>query len=383
MYLFLVLNILFSCNLSSKPFDKTIDLSKENIVISDKIENQLWCTNKDIMYWKELFDQRWREERPVALKLSLSKGMNQEYYFLSYYIDGLVSIWQATEDNKYLDEVLLLINNTLADVKAFKTGVFVGYEGWPTNNKYNWGHALWDSYYWRNVVTLMRVMHEWEDEITKVKYKEDFDTLLKFTKKNIWDRYNTNQKDFVYRVNTHMASHWARIGMEMFLITGENKYKTIFNNISFGTMIGKPAKANIRNQFFKNLKQANGIAWYMDFDNSNGVIQDTEHAGAVVSFIINAYENGMYWTENDITALLYTAKNVVWTEDQVDDRIWSTEFVDGSGKIVSHRFKNEWMKLGRFDRDFQDKIKRHAVNYKYYGSQLAGIGALNEKILAR
>ncbi len=38
----------------------------------------------------------------------------------------------------------------------------------------------------------------------------------------------------IYRVNTHMASHWARIGMELYIITGKQKYKDVFDNISFG-----------------------------------------------------------------------------------------------------------------------------------------------------
>ncbi|WP_027066493.1 Ig-like domain-containing protein [Maribacter sp. Hel_I_7] len=325
--------------------------------------------------WQEKFDAEWLDidqqtDSADALSRAKSNNINQEYYFLGYYIDGLVKMWQATGDNSYLDEALKLINITMTDA----VNVGNGYLGWPNND--NDGHPLWDSFYWRYVATLTRIMHQSPNLRATGNYQQQYENLLAFSEKNIWERYEAQGLNNFYRINTHMTTHWARIGMELYIITGKEKYNTVFENVSFGTMVGRPS--NLRNQLKPNNKVPSAVTWSQRWDIDQ--IQDTSHAGAIVSFIVTAYENNMYWTEADITALTSTVNNVIWKKEYGSFFMYN---VDGTGDYDLHGRLHDWLNLGRYDESLQQRIKEDYIgkNLTFYGIQPLGIAALNAKIL--
>ena len=331
--------------------------------------------NEEVQYWKRKFDAEWTEndqqiDSQDALRRAKSGNVGQEYYFLAYYVDGLIKIWQATGDNSYLDKALDLINITVND--AINVGG--GYKGWPNNE--NNGYALWDSYYWRYVATLVRIMHQSPILRSTKDYQNQYEKLLAFSEKNIWERYEKKGLNQFYRINTHMSSHWARIGMELYLITGKSKYKTVFDNISYGKMVNRPS--NLRNHFKSNKQAPSAYTWSQRWDIS--LIQDTDHAGAIVSFITNAYENNMYWNKSDIDALLSTLNNVIWKKQYGSN---FKENVDGTGDYDLHGRIHEWLNLGKYDQELQNRIKSSYIgkNLTYYGVQPLGIAALNARIL--
>lgn len=329
-------------------------------------------TNADVRYWKNLFDSRWSQKKSHAISQSKSKNKNQEYYYLGYYIDGLANMWQATGDNSYLDTALNLINTTVNDARS----VGGGYLGWRASDGST--VPLWDSFYWRQVVTILRVMHQSPNLRSSSKYKNQYTKLLNFSEKNIWDRYdNEGQTHNFYRTRTHMTAHWARIGLELYLITGKNKYKQVFDNISYGSMIGRPS--NLRNQMFPNPKDSKAYAWDSEWGVRKGSrIQDTSHGGAIVSMIVLAYEQGMYWKRSDINALLKTV-DVIWTAPDVIKLN-----VDASGGTGPRGRLHEWFYLARYSQSLQNRIKRDYLTnpHLHYGNQALGIAALNAKILA-
>ncbi|MRH99170.1 PKD domain-containing protein [Kriegella sp. EG-1] len=329
-------------------------------------------SNADVRYWQGQFDSQWSKDRSEAYSMSNSRGRNQEYYYLGLYIDGLSSMWQATGDNGYLDTALELINNTVDDAKS----VGGGYLGWPASdgNKYN----LWDSYYWRHVATLLRVISQTSSIKNSSKYKNQYNKLLEFSEKNIWDRYESSGINQFYRSRTHMASHWARIGMELYVITKKNKYKEVFENISYGTMYGEPS--NLRDQIYDNPKNSSAYAWDQTWGVRKGSnIQDTSHAGVIISFMVLAKENGMYWKQSDLNALIKTV-NVIWVGAEK-----ITENIDATGGYASKGRLHEWFYLARYNQSLQNRIKndyQSNPHLNYFGSQVLGIAALNAKILS-
>ena len=343
-----------------------------------------------VFYWKNLFDKYWTDpsykmskttpHERGALNAAKTANYEQEYYFLAYHIDGLIQIWQATGDNHYLEECLELIYITIDEAQSVKGG----YLGWPAKNKPE-GFPLWDSYYWRYVATLTRIMCQ-SPNLLKTgnqrggTYQDDFDTLLNFGEKNIWNRYESYGLNNFYRSRTHMASHWARIALEFYIITAKTKYKKVFDNISNGKMYKRPS--NLRNQLFYSKNHPAAILWDSQWGVEKGsAIQDTSHAGAIVSFWIIAFENNYYWNKNDITNLINTLNDFVWTPMDGEDVKVN---IDGTGGYYSPGGRlHEWLNLGRYDRQLQDRIKNQYVgkNFKYYATHFFGIAALNEKIL--
>ena len=176
-----------------------------------------------------------------------------------------------------------------------------------------------------------------------------------------------------------MASHWARLGMELYIVTGKNKYKEVFDNVSFGKMPGY--KSNLRAQLFPNPKDSEAYA----FDKTWGVnkgsdMQDISHAGAIVHCWVLAEENGMYWTRADMDALLKSI-DIFWVESD-PSRIKNN--VDGSGGYTNPGRLHEWFYLGRYDEKLQRRLKEqyNGKHLNFFGSQVLGIGALNARILA-
>tara|TARA_R110002051_G_scaffold324422_3_gene421565 strand:+ start:1742 stop:3205 length:1464 start_codon:yes stop_codon:yes gene_type:complete len=355
--------------------EATVTITNDESIIVEDTHRAINEISETVMEWQEKFDKEWLEndnqvDYADALSKAKTANVGQEYYFLAYYVDGLIKMWQASGDNSYLDEALKLINLTIDDA----VNVGNGYLGWPNND--NNGYALWDSYYWRYVATLTRIMHQSPNLRATGNYQQQYENLLAFSEKNIWERYEAQGLNNFYRINTHMTTHWARIGMELYIITGKEKYKTVFDNISFGTMVGRPS--NLRNQLQSNNKVSSAVTWSQRWDINS--IQDTDHAGAIVSFIVTAYENDMYWNEADINSLKSTLKNVIWKKEYGSNFMSN---VDGTGEFDLHGRIHEWLILGSYDSEIQNRIKNDYTgkNLTYYGIQPLGIAALNAKIL--
>jgi chemotaxis protein histidine kinase CheA len=345
-------------------------------VTTETVNIKVTTVNSEVEFWKAKFDAEWTDQDAQvdhldALQKAKSRNRDQEYYFLGYYIDGLVKMWQATGENSYLDTALNLINITVT--KAVNVGG--GFRGWP--NDVNKGYALWDSFYWRHVATLLRIMNKSPNLRSTGSYQKKYKDLLDFTEKHIWNRYESGGTGNFYRSKTHMASHWARIGMELFIITGKQKYKKVFDNISFGTMDGYPS--NLRNQLKQNSQVQSAYKWSANWTGVGQ--QDTSHGGAIVSFWVEAFENGMYWKQNDMNALVSTLDDVIWKNSS---HMRYKKFVDGSGNNEVPGRIHEWLTLGRFDQNLHNKIKNNYTgnNLYYFGIQPLGIAALNARILA-
>ncbi len=95
-------------------------------------------------------------------------------------------MWQATGDNSYLDTVIDLIDETINDAVP----VGNGYLGWPSAAGEQ--VPLWDSFYWRFVATLTRIMHQSPNLRQNQNYQAAYERFLNFSEKNIWERYEGN-----------------------------------------------------------------------------------------------------------------------------------------------------------------------------------------------
>ena len=361
--------------------DASTTTSTANVTVTTTSTDKI---SDDVAFWQRKFDEELNDpdgqiDSADATQKSQSANENQEYYFLAYYLDAHVSMWQATGEYKYLDNALKLIENTIDDAQSIdiKGKQFLG---WPTDPNHSEasakGYPLWESFMFRFVSSLLRVIDKSPNLRSTNNIQERYNKILDFTIENIWNKWEHDGIHNMYRINTHMSSHWARIGMDLYLITGETKYKLVFDNISHGTMIGWPS--NLRNQIKTNPKVTSAFVWNQNW--TNAAIQDTSHAGAIVSFWVAAYENSMYWNKNDIDGLVSTLKNVIWTKA---DGSRFTKNVDGSGGYDYYGRLHEWLPLGRFDAELQQQIKDNytGANLTYYGIQPLGIAALNAKIL--
>ncbi|MEE9361043.1 MAG: DNRLRE domain-containing protein [Cellulophaga sp.] len=341
-------------------------------------------TNSNVEYWKKMFNDAWNKEYSHAVAQSESKNRNQEYYHLAYPLDGLIQIWQATGDNNYLDLALDLIENTIDDAKPM-SGDNSGYLGWSANSSISAvfaeeGVPLWESYMYKHVATLLRIMHQSPNLRATKTYQLRYEIILDFVKIHIWEKWyqsddNSTVLSNIYRNRTHMASHWARIGMELYIITGKTEYKDVFENISFKGMEAWGTKS-LRSRIYN---IGNAYSWNQEW--SKSTTQDTSHGSDMISFWVTAYENDMYWDINDMNALIFTLDNHIWSSNSP---LKFTANVDGSGgSSAADAAFHSYLSLGRFNEALQQRIRNYCntSTVKQNTAEAMAIAALNRRIL--
>ena len=346
--------------------------------------------SEDVAHWQEQFDIVWNNPSTAinaygmakCMDYALSGGHSQEYYYLAWQLDAVIQIWQATGDNAYLDDALKIIETCISKATSVRGGQYLGWSVTDLDSDFfvKHGSYLYESYLFRFVATLLRIMHQSPNLREMDDYQSRYENILEFTEVNIFEKWYTKspEHDEMYLLNAHMSSHFARIGMELYIIKGDPVYKEVFDNISFKGLPNRNG-ANLRDQLHSNPKVPSAYTWASKWDSPR--VQDTSHGSDIVSFWVTAYENDMYWNKDDIDALISTLNDVVWT---VDEPLMFTANVDGTdGSNEFDAGFHCFISLGRFSEKLQSRIERYYTikTVRYKTSQAFGTGALNRKIL--
>ncbi len=349
-----------------------------------------WITKFD-GYWTDASHDREYYNYNVVMDYAETAGAQQEHYYMAWGFEGVLAAWRAGGDNDYLDDMIVIIEEVISNAQTINIDG-TDYQGW-NNIKYSSsiGVPLLESYLWRYVATLLRVMSQSpvllatnNGAMTGTTYQDNYDTFLAFIEFNIWDKWEDAGWNNIYRRNTHMSSHWARIGMELHIITGTTKYKTVFDNISFD---GLPSSANpgypftwganLRDQLYSN---GTAYSWHSDWLTASAV-QDTDHATDIANFWAEAITNEYYWTETFMDSIVDTFDNEIWTGNSPPT--WKSR-VDGTGTDEGKVRQAEWINVARFDQTLQTRLEG-----QYYSgqtpdghyAQAPGILALNQAFL--
>lgn len=335
--------------------------------------------------WKTRFDAYWDYgpmswtyvNKSFMTSMATSNGEQQEHYYMAWAVHGANCAFMATGDTKYLNDVLTAVYQIIGTSKVvpISGGTFYGWPGVKGENAPQ-GQALWESYLWRHITTLMRVMYQSptlramnNGALAGTTYQDNYDYILGWLEHNIWDKWTAAGIGNMYRINTHMASHWARIGMELFTITGEQKYLDIFNNIMWA---GIPTRNNksIRSNIY-NIGTA--YSWYQDWNIPNTQLQDTNHGSDVVDNIGVAAEQGYYWTALDMQKFANGFKNLIWTSNSPVRYAYN---VNGSGGMTADVDLGSWLSLGMFDSDLMARINTYFYPNIQGGNYAEGAGVM-------
>jgi hypothetical protein len=176
------------------------------------------------------------------LQKSVSRD-SWQFYNMAYAIDGNTAMYRATGRLQYLDRALLYVDNlvtTSGDSRSFPGSQFRdAYKGWISQHPETRGQevALNESYCWRYVTRLLRVIRETPDLYNNEHYREQYERLLEFSERNIFEKwFERGATRYLYRENTHMAAHWASIAMNLSLMTTDAtrkaRYQEVFTNIA-------------------------------------------------------------------------------------------------------------------------------------------------------
>ncbi len=335
---------------------------------------------RTVAEWESLFLSRWNAEH-VSDFLPRSQSLDSwQYYNLGYAIDANTAMYRATGNTQYLDRALLYVNNVVNNAQissSLPDSQFQdSYLGWASQRSDTRGLEvpLFESYCWRYVTRMLRVMRETPELYNDPAYRTQYDHLLAFTETNIFEKWHQRgANSYIYRSRTHMAAHWAYIAMDLSQMTTDDTrraaYLTVFDNINHN-LPNYPS--SLRQQLEPHPVDPAGYFWSAVWGSHAYPGQDVAHGNGVLAYIVEAHDAGMAWTDADIDAFLATF-NVIWPAAGP-----YAQYVDGSGN-GNGWFNDGWIKLARYDADMQQRLESHTVGRN---TQLYGNGALNAWLLS-
>ncbi|CAM3760624.1 hypothetical protein G4177_26580 [Corallococcus sp. ZKHCc1 1396] len=335
---------------------------------------------RTVAAWETLFLKRWNSEHTSSF-LPMSKSLDSwQFYNLAYGIDGNTAMYRATGKTQYMDRALLYVNNVVNNARVSsslpRSNFRDSYMGWASARSDTVGQEvpLFESYCWRYVTRMLRVIRETPALYNNANYRSQYDRLLAFSERNMFEKWNKRgANSYVYRVNTHMASHWAYIAMDLSRMTTDAtkkaSYLKVFNNINRDMPNNT---SSLRGQLMTSMVNPSAYFWAANWGSRARPGQDVAHGNGVMAYIVEARDAGMEWTATDIQKFVVTLNKVIWPSAGS-----YSNYVDGSGRGTGW-FNDGLMKLGRYDAALQRRLETHTVgnNTQYYGN-----AALNVKLL--
>lgn len=357
--------------------------------------------------WVSYFDQKYtslcRSEttfREDYLQLSTS-GNQYDFMRLSNMVAPLMNMYAATQNEEYLNDEIRIINNVLSTAAVTKSipgnkyKLKDDYLGWicrtpGTGAVYYSETDLYEGYLFRYIVQFLYEIKKTGWINRSGENKDWFNTTLQFIEKNIWEKW-ISRSMISYAApyatflgsRTHMASHWAHIGLFLKELTDKPVIKTQCQDVV--NMFDLLLKRNLK----YNPKFPDAYTWNSTWDNVQGThaqaaspstIQDVSHGNHVIAYIATAKRyNNPNWTAENIRAYCNTVKEVIFRESTVT----FTDNVDGSASISRPGWGNSqcegWVLLGLFDQqtlniylDFalrrQDLLQTYTQEMEYYAN---------------
>ncbi|WP_224247832.1 hypothetical protein [Hyalangium gracile] len=333
--------------------------------------------------WEQRFLEQWDFEHHSSFLPASTSGDSWQLYTLAYGIDGNTAMYRATGKIQYLDRALLYVDNvidTARDSWSLPDSHFRdAYRGWASQHPETLGDevALTESYCWRYVTRLLRVIRERPALYGHTRYRKAYHRILEFTEKYIFDKwFSRGASSYIYRENTHMASHWAYIAMNLSLMssdpTRQVRYQEVFHAINWHL---PNHGSSLREQLRPHPAHAEAVFWDDAWGSRSRPGQDVSHGNGVVAFITEARDAGMEWEDPDVRALAVTLDSVIWPSARR-----YAEYVDGSGD-GNGWFNDGFMKLGRYNVELQRRLETHLVgqNTQFYGNAALNVRILSEQ----
>lgn len=332
-------------------------------------------TIEPVSYWQSKFDAQESSFYSTATSKTTSSD-SWDYYNGAYYLDGYVSMFEATGQTKYLDKALTLTNNMISKARlssSMSSSQYKdGYYGWVSFLNGQTGHEipLYESYMWRYVTEMLRAMHDNAAVMGNSTYKSKYDSILAFTERNIFDKwYSRGANTNIYRQNTHMASHWAFIAIDLAQLTTDStryaRYMTVFNNINLHL---PNYSGSLRGQL---VASGSGWFWNANWGSFAHPGQDVSHGNGVLAYITEAAWMGKEWTATDMARFVATLNNTVWPVAGS-----GSQYVDGSGS-GNGWFNDGWVKLGAFSAALQVRLEGHSGGGQYMAAMALNAARLS------
>jgi hypothetical protein len=334
----------------------------------------------DVEYWRAKFDAAAPGLDREAQRLSTSDD-SSDFYTLAYTLDAFAGMFEATGEAAYADRALRYAENMVASARpstSLTTSEFDDdYLGWTSQDRDVRGEevALYESYAWRYVTRLLRVLHD-SPLYAEPDYRERYDRLLAFTERNIFDKwYSRGPGLYIYRSRTHMAAHWAYIALDLSVLTTDDhrraRYLEVVHDID-DALPGYPS--SLRGQLRHNDADPAAYWWSARWGRYDGEAQDVAHGNGVIAYVVEARDLDAGWSAKELAGFTRTLTSFVLGHGGA-----YPGDVDGTGE-GNGWIADGFVKLGRYDPAVQAVLEDYSVqNEQYYAAMAVNAHILQDR----
>ena len=337
---------------------------------------------QDSDYWLNQGKLAWTEndslfrynqaETPCTLGSS-NDMCGQEIYYSGWAASWLLNAFRKSGDVKHLNELIDFHYIYLAKSSTVNVGG-TNYVGWPTFNPANstehpYGIPLFETYFYRYHTTALRIIkddatllatnHGQPGSVTwpGTTYQDIYDDILDFLETDLYGKFKAGGWGNLYRSLIHMTSHWARITMELYEITGTQEYLDVYNNMvkdGFPSGVGLPATRVGENFIDMGYYSGTNYLFDMDMDNNQFAVQDTDHSLDTVQFMIEAYwlntlsSTEYHYDSTIIEGLKETMLNLLYVSPLANGRD-TEQNIDGTGGFRNSASISGWYLLAGWE----------------------------------
>jgi hypothetical protein len=362
------------------------------LVIQEPLPNAQISDIRPVSYWESKLLGAWEREDRDKYSGWSDNADSSWYYFLAYPIDGLTAMYEATGNTVYLDRALHYINNMINHAQvsgSMPTSQYKdNYIGWVATENNNKETPLYESYVWRYILKLLRVIKETPALYSNPIYKPYYDSILEFSEVNIFDKWYERGLDNIYRSNTQLASHWGYICLEISLLTTNTTRKQRCQQVytKINTDLAPHWPSSLRGQIKPHPKDSSAYFWDYDWGKATMPGQDTSHGNNIVSYMLESYDKGIYWTGADVTGINNLLMKILWNKSTSAPTFADTFEGTYDGSATGNFQSDGFVKLGRYDINTQkvyEAYGEHSMGVQsHYLTQLYGNLALNAKRLS-
>jgi len=335
-----------------------------------------------------------------------------EIYYLKRELQGLVDMWYATNNKKYLEYAYVLIQKAMNDAISNSTELINSARGtkrgiWPCffhkAVMRTGGHSqLYDIQAGIGFMIVARAMEKeklagWENIVSFV---ENF-----LVDKWLWidEKIDINSKDAQVMVDSGIIvlkyieaardkrEQFASICMDLAILGKRNypygKWANLLSHMYLDVKQDKldlyAEDATLEKYYPKDWgtvvnKETGGLVWYWTKDL---IIEDTSHANRTVWLAARAYDEGII-DENLLNGFVNTLKKQIWKKEK--DGFYFGNYIDGRddsvGKTKPGQRGNVWFgwhRLAAYDEELEDLFVSMAYDLTNEGHLFAD-GTLNK-----
>ena len=359
-----------SSSTGDQPQDQTNQESKE--------------LSTEVVEWKQMFDEEWSRALPFYTDQTTGRETSgQRRYYDFRVIDGLLAIFQATGDTKYLDDLFWYVDR----VKGLAIQSADGYYDWPKNGV---NYQLYDGHGLRNIFKVLWILKKYPSLKAQSNYQQKYDEYLDWFKTNLWDKWKSRGNKSVMHGNTHMSSHMAsNMALYLYLLTDNPTEKdeylswvTAWNDdVDSKYNWGGPSGTGFRDQLRLN-EPHNGYVWAGNWGSMSGS-NDLTHTNACIQAVINQHQQGIGWNSSEIDIFINTINNVMDDGDiSKNSHPFFINLADNGNNVKTMSYG--WCMLGRFNEETQARLRNFSVSHNkssYYYNVYIGNMAYNRAYL--